>query len=135
MAAEDTLRDSLNTSDPNRLSAAFQDINLGDLLTMLIAGATPTEAGLSPSSDVVTLAVVPTEVYQVNVTAGSPTGIRKLLKGPQTIAPATGECVWTPGTKLIKFSAADTDTTVSVTYGRSTDKASILLRNLGEQDR
>lgn len=135
MAAEDTLRDSLNTADPNRLSAALQDIELGEMLTMLIAAAAGTQTGLSPSSNVVTLAAVPTAVYQVNVTAGSPTGIRKLLKGPQTIAPATGECVWTEGTALIKFSAADTNTTVSVTYARSTDKASILLRNLGEKDR
>lgn len=134
MAAEDTLRDSLNTADPNRLSAALQEINLGDLLTTLISLAAGTETSLSPSSNVVTLAVVPNEVFQVNVTAGT-TGIRKLLKGPQTIAPAAGEAVWTPGTRLIKFSSADTNTTVSVTYSRSTDKASILLRNIGEQDR
>lgn len=139
MAAESTLRDSLNTSDPNRANAAMQDINMGDLLALVIAGLTPTDAGLVPASNVATLTAQPTAVFQVNATAAASTGIKKLLKGPivgaGAILPAPGEAVWDGGVK-IKFNAADLVTAASITYSKAdlSQKASILLRNLGEQD-
>lgn len=124
-------REDLNNGNPNRMDAVFNNVEMGELLTLLIKGATPTETGLGPSSRVVTLAATPTAVFQVNATAGGTTGIKKVLTG--TIAdanPAAGECVWEPGTKKIKLSAADgAISAVSVTYAVATDKASCLMRS------
>lgn len=126
-----SIRAELNTTDLNRLAEDLAGIPLGELLTLLIKRFSATETGVVPSSNVATLAAIPTAVLQVNVTAGTTTGIMTLLKGVVgTKVPATGQCVWQPGTKLVSFAAADVVTAVSFTYVVATDKASILEGNL-----
>lgn len=137
MSAESTLRDSLNTADPNRLPVAAQSIPLGELLTKVIADMTPTEAALVPAAEVLTLAAQPTAVLQINQITGTTNGVKKLLKGPITgngaVVPATGEAVWDGGTKIL-MAAVDAAATVDVTYVTDADQASILKRAIGEQD-
>lgn len=139
MGAETTLRDSFNSSDPNRIDAANRDLGLGELLTLVIKGLTATETGVTPSSDVATLANQPSKMFQINATAGTSTGIKKLLIGPITgggaVVPNPGEAVWDGGLKVL-FNHADAITAASFTYAKAdgTDKASALLRAIGEQD-
>lgn len=137
-----TLRDVLNTADLNTLADALRDIKFGDLVTLLIDSLADTETAVVPAADVITLANVPSCVYQVDVATagmGGVTGIKKLLKGPVSgvgaITPATGECVWDGGLH-IKFAAIDIAATVDVAYTRATvaPVASIMDRSLGEQD-
>lgn len=136
-----SLRDELNNADPNRLADAFRlgpSIGLGDLLNKVIAGLTATETGVTPASNVATLANQPSSLFQVNVTAGTSTGVKKLKKGPITgpkaITPAAGECVWDGGKKVL-FAAADGATAVSFTYATAADvTCSILSRVLGQSD-
>jgi hypothetical protein len=131
-----SLRDELNQSNLNRTGDVLgHGVNLGDLLTTLIKGATPTEAGVVPAAHIATLAAVPTSVHQVNATAGASTGIKKLLIGVlASITPLPGEAVWGRGTNKIKFNTADAVTATSVLYTTAVDKASSLLRSLEEQD-
>lgn len=135
MSAEGTLRDSLNTSDPNRLPTATQILSMGDLLNLLITAATPTQSSVTVTSNVATLANVPSTLFQVNASAGTSTGVKTLLIGTQSIVPAVGQCVWTPGTKTVKFNAADAVSAAHFTYATAADvTASILQRAIGEQD-
>jgi hypothetical protein len=138
MAAETTIRDTLNTADPNRLDRALKDINFGDLVSLLMASLTPTESTVVVTASVGPIANQPSAVYQVNATAAGTTGIKKLLKGPITgphaILPAVGECVW-DGALSILFNATDAVTQMAVTYALATPVvASILRRSLGETD-
>lgn len=86
-----------------------------------------TEAALSPTANVVTLAAQPVAVIDVNVatvSSGSATGSKKLRIGPFTgpgaITPAAGECVWDGGLK-VKLASADLAATVNVAYTKATD--------------
>lgn len=123
------LRQVMNTNNPNQLSDALKDLPLGELLTFLIKGATPTQTGVVPSSNVATLAAVATGMFQVNATTATVTGIKTLLRGKISgtgaLVPATGECVWDGANKLL-FAAADAVTAVSATYSVAADKASVL---------
>jgi hypothetical protein len=128
-----SLRDTLNDNNLNQAEDALSAISLGELLTLLIKNSTATEAGLVPAADQITLAATPTALFQINATAGAVTGVKRLRKGPITgsgaIVPATGEAVWDGGTKVL-FASVDAVTAASVLYAKSTDKASILLRDL-----
>lgn len=130
-----TLRAELNKSDPNRTPDVGREVQMGELMTLLIAGLTPTETGVVPSSDVATLAAQPNAMFQIDATAGTVTGIKKLLKGPITgedaVVPKTGEAVWDGGLQVL-FNAADAVTAASFTYSVDGDTASVLLRDLGE---
>lgn len=130
-----SLRTTLNSGNLNQLGDCCADIKMGELLTLAIASLTPTEAAVVPVAHVATLAATPSALFQVNVTAGGSTGIKKLLKGPITgedaISPAPGECVWNGGVS-VKFNAVDNATAVSFTYATATDKLSILEKNLGQ---
>lgn len=145
-AANPNLRDSLNGSvQPGRLADVFRAFGVqnqgggfGDLVALLIRGLTATEAGVTPSSNVATLANTPATMLQVNVTAGTVTGVKTLrvgkVSGTGAIVPATGECVWEPGTKKVLFAAADAATAVSFTYSTGTEAVSCLPRLIGEVD-
>jgi len=138
MAAETTLRDSLNTQNPNRAASAAQDLELGELMTLLINGLTATETGVAVTTHVATLATTPTQLFQVNATTATVTGVKKLLKGRTdpdgTIqpVPATGEATWNGGTK-VRFATADVATVASFTYASAaTSTPSYLRRAIGE---
>lgn len=124
-----SFRTSLNANSPTQLPDVGAAIAHGEILSFLLEKATPTDAGLVPAANVATLTGQPTAVFQVNATAGAVTGIKTLRKGPiagdDSIVPASGECVWDLGVKIL-FAASDAVTAVSVTYAKSTDKASIL---------
>lgn len=131
-----SLRDVLNASDPNRNDSALQELGQGDLLNLVIKGLTATETGVSVSSSVATLAAQPATLFDINATAGTTTGHKKLRKGPitgsQKITPATGEAVWDGGTKVL-FATVDAVTTAAFTYSKTTDTtASILQRDQGQ---
>lgn len=132
-----SLRTDLNNGVLQQIADEFRQISLGELLSLVIKGITPTEAGIVvvPGVDTATLAAQPSALFQVNVTAGGTTGVKKLLKGPLTgpgaVVPASGECVWDGGL-VIKFASVDAVTAVSATYAKSTDVASILMRSIDE---
>lgn len=134
MAAESTLRDSINTSDANRSDSAFNALQLGELLTLLIQASTPTESSVTVTSNVATLAATPTALFQCNASAGTTTGVKKLLIGPATIVPATGQCLWTPGTNTVKFNVADAVSAAHFLYSTAVISSSAMLRSIGEQD-
>lgn len=135
----DNIRIELNKSDPNRTDPAGQEIGLGDAINTLITQMTATETGVSPSSDVATLAAAPSYLWQINATAGTVTGIKKLILGRfdgtnVLPIPATGEAVWDGATR-VRFAAADAVSAASFTYATSADvTASILQRSIGEKD-
>ena len=61
--------------------------------------------------------------------------MKKILRGPisgeDAVIPITGEAVWDGGTRVL-FAAADAGTTASFTYSRTTDLASITMRDMGQ---
>ncbi len=126
-----SIRSELNGSNLQRLADLLGGIDVGELLTLVVKTASPTESALVPSSSVITLAAVPSAVFQVNVTAGTVTGIKTLQKGVvATALPATGFAVWEPGTTKIKLASADGATMVNVLYAVAADKASALEATL-----
>ena len=124
----------LDSGNLNDIADAAGKLGLGTLLGYLVAKATATES-VTPSSNVATLANAPVAngLFQVNATAGTTTGIKKLRQGPITgpsaLVPATGECVW-DGAKSVLFAAVDVVSAASFTYAVATDLASRLLSDL-----
>lgn len=112
------------------LAPATAEIS-ADLLVDFSAGAVVVQDGLVPSSNVVTLAIKPTAVLDVNATAGTTAGRKKLRVGPVTgsnaLAPATGEVIWDGGVKLL-FSAVDAVTAVQVIATRTTDVVASIMQ-------
>lgn len=140
-AQQPNLRDALNGSNQlGRLADVLRALGFGNLLGLLIRGLTATETGVTVTAHVATLANVPAEnsLYQVNATTATATGIKTLLVGPITgpgaITPAPGQAVWVPGTKTVKFNAADAVTAASFTYSVGTEATSVLPRQLGQSD-
>ena len=135
----DNIRTELNKSDPNRTDPAGQEIGLGDMVNVLITQMTATETGVVPSANVATLAATPTYLWQINVTTGTSTGIKKLIKGRfdgtnVLPIPAAGQAVWDGATR-VRFAAADAATAVSFTYATAANvTSSILQRSIGEKD-
>lgn len=134
--SESNLRGSLNESNQNRIADALRGSGLGDMLNALVIALAATESGLVPASNVITLANQPSTVFDVNATAATTTGHKQLLIGPISgagaVVPATGQCVWDGGKKIL-FATADVVTAVSVKYARATDAtASLLQRSIGE---
>lgn len=127
-----SIRTDLNNADPNILADELRTVRLGDFIGYLVqrviagTGLGYTEADVVPSSNVCTLAAVPTMIFQANVTAGTTTGVKTLRRGPLTgpsaITPATGECVW-DGNLSVKFATADAATKVSFLYMTSASSA------------
>ena len=133
MATTDTIRNDLNTGLPGRLASAQQKINFGELISYIVAKLTATESGVTVTTNVATLANTPSAVFQINATAGTTTGVKKLRQGPITgtnaLVPATGEAVWDGGKKVL-FAAVDAITTASFTYAQTTDLASDTMGTL-----
>jgi hypothetical protein len=132
------IRDTLNNGEANRLADAWRSINVGDLLNMLLAGATFTETGVAVTTNVATLANQPSALYIINATTATTGGVKQLLKGPITgpkaLVPATGQAVWDGGKKVL-FATADVVTVAKFLYAQAADvTASILQRTVGEID-
>lgn len=119
MSAETTIRDSLNTADPNRIPDVLRTLQFGEVFNLLLSQLTATETGVTPASNVATLAAQPTALILINGTAGTSTGIKTLLRGqisgPGAIVPAPGQAVWDGGKKVL-FNAADAITAAAFTY-------------------
>jgi len=133
-----SLRDTLNLGDANRTPAVFSKLLLGDVLNLLITALAVTESAITVTANVATLANTPSTLLQINATAGTTTGVKKLLRGPVTgataIVPLTGQAVWDGGVKVL-FSTVDAVTAASFTYARAANvTASILQRDIEEQD-
>jgi len=125
----------LDAGNANNLADAAAKLGLGTLLGYLVEKATATETGVVPAANVATLTNAPVAngLFQVNATAATTTGIKKLRQGPISgsgaLVPASGECVW-DGSKSVLFAAVDVVTAASFTYAVATDLASKLLSDL-----
>lgn len=108
------------------------------LRTALLSVGGVTEAAVTVTTNVATLANQPRALIAVVGTAGTSTGMKKLLKGPVTgptaIVPPAGSCVWDGGVKVL-FNTADAITAASFLYSRDANTTvSLLQRDVGEQD-
>lgn len=123
MSSSSSLREVLNGGNPNEVFDAMVRANLGDLLSYVASKLTPTESP-SVTSNVATLANAPVALFNVNATAGTVQGVKKLrrglVSGPNALVPATGECIW-DGAKTLLFAAVDAVTTAACTYAVATD--------------
>lgn len=132
------MREELNGGNINRLGDLANAVDLGDLLAFLVQKAAATETGITPSSDVATLAAPAKKVFHLNATAGTFTGILDLKIGDSTVSPSSGEAVWAgPGNDEIRLNSADAITALSAWYSR-TDEANVEMtltsRRLGQHD-
>jgi len=131
-----SIRDDLNKADPNRAWDMLRQMGLGDVLNMLITAKAVTEATITVTSNVATLANQPSFLLQINATTATATGVKKLLQGPITgagaIVPKAGEAVW-DGAKKVLFNTVDAVTAASFTYATAADvTCSILARDSGQ---
>ena len=133
MSSNSSLREVLNGGNPNEVFDAMVRGRLGDMLAYACSKMGFTETGISVTSNVATLANTPKALFQCVVASGTTTGVKKLRKGPVSgtgaLVPATGECVWDGGTKVL-FAAADVAATASFTYAVAGDIASITEADL-----
>lgn len=128
----------LDSGNVNQLGDAAEKVALGTLLSYVAEKLSFTETGIAVTTNVATLANAPVagglfQCVAATVSSGSATGVKKLRKGPITgssaLTPASGECVWDGGKKVL-FAAADAVATASFTYAVATDLASTLLQDL-----
>ena len=139
MSATSSLREVVNGGNPNQLFDAVVRMNLGDVLSFLLAkigtatGVGYTEAGVSVTLNVATLAAQPKALFQVVPTAGTHQGVKKIRRGPVTgsnaLVPAAGECIWDGGVKVL-FAAYDAISACSFLYAVAADIASLTESDL-----
>jgi hypothetical protein len=104
---------------------------LASALTGTMGGAT--ETGVSVSTYIsATMAAAASSLISVRATAGSTTGVLKLVRDPQHTL-ATGEVFWDGNTGL-KFAAVDAITTVDLLYSKadSSQKVSCLMASTAD---
>jgi len=125
------IRDDLNAGNLNYIGDALSKVQFGEILSLLIAKLTPTETGVSVTAGTgvsAQLANTPSQMLQINATAGTHTGVKQLLQGPVSgsseLVPASGQAVWDGGNNVL-FAIADGVTAASYTYVQATDVASI----------
>jgi hypothetical protein len=140
MAAETTLRDSMNSEMPQRLYPALSGW-FGEVMSMLIAAMTPTEAAVAVAASVGVMAAQPVALLQVVGNVGGTVGVKKLLVGPITgphaVVPGRGECCWDGGLNIL-FNSVDAITQMAVTYTLAPTTAqgcSLMRRYVGETNR
>jgi len=134
-----SLRTELNQADPDRLSSAFTELQLGELTNAVIAGLAAsgyTETTQTVTSNIRTLNAVPSAIFQVTATTATHTGVKTLLKGAPSgasaLTPLPGQCVWDGGLHIL-FATVDNVTACSVLYAQAGDTtASILQRVPGQ---
>jgi len=104
---------------------------LASALTGTMGGAT--ETGVSVGTyTTATMAAAASSLISVRATAGSTTGVLKLVRDPQHTL-ATGEVFWDGNTGL-KFAAVDAITTVDLLYSKadSSQKVSCLMASTAD---
>lgn len=134
-----SLRDTINRGDANQLAPAISQARLADIIAMLVAASTATEAAAAVTSSALTLANAPAPsngLLHVVATAAGVTGRKTIiLDATGRYQPATGEVAWNGGTGL-RFSAADAVTAASAWYIRNDRVGSIISgfeRPLGDR--
>jgi hypothetical protein len=135
------MRELLDNGSANQIPDLLRTATFGALLSKLVLAAPADETALDPSVapvvNTITLAVAPLAILHVLAVAGAGTlGMLTLKIGvPGVVDPAPGEVVWNgPGSKDIRFNAADAWTDVDVWYTDSADMISLLERYLGQSD-
>ncbi|TAK93711.1 hypothetical protein EPO05_06980 [Patescibacteria group bacterium] len=129
------LRELINLSNPENIADALQQMLFGDVLSMLIAALTPTEAAAAVASNQKTLTNRAGILLDVVATAGTTTGRKAILIGGSSVVPTAGQCVWN-GTSLVRFAAADAVTASNFLYtnGATPLEIGIMGRRLGQRD-
>lgn len=130
------IRETLNNGVLQQRVDVDRDVRLGDLLGLLIQGATPTEAAAAVAANAKTLTNAASAVFDVVATAGVFTGRLALKIGDANVLPQSGEVVWDGGSSM-RFNAADAITAANFLYARADEVntlTSILERQLGQRD-
>lgn len=101
-------------------------VDILNLRAALVAVGGVTDDNLTVTSNAATLSTPASAVFQVNVTTGTVTGVKKLIPGGQV--PITGEVAW-DGASTLTFAAADAVTAVDVMYSKAnlSQKASVFM--------
>jgi len=135
-ATNPNIREALDQGLPNQTFDLLREINVGDVLSLMIASLTPTESAAGVVSHLKTLTNAASAVYDVVATAGTVIGRKKLLKGQYLPAQVPSGYVAWDGGALMTFSAADAVTASNFTYTLKTTPVEISLfsRNLGQRD-
>lgn len=138
MASDATLRDTMNQGEAGRLADLDRDLLMGEFFNSRINAMTATEAGVSASSQVCTLAATPLVLWDAKIATGTTTGsklVRKVSNAFLTANnPPVGSCFWDGSTK-VKFNSADNCTTADFKYPKAADTTcSYLQRFMGQQD-
>ena len=138
-----SIRSELNNQSLGRLCANLQELQLGELLNLALAGVAynevaPLGVGLTVTNNVATLGTKPTQILMANamtVSGGSATGIKKVLYGPVTgtaaVVPASGQCVW-DGNVSVLFAASDLVATAEFATSLSATVTSAMQRVVGQ---
>jgi hypothetical protein len=126
MAADTTLRDTMNQGEAGRLPDVDREIKIGDLLNALINALANTETSVTVTSNVATLAATPVQLWDAKISAGTTVGSKRVLRVSNAYltanAPAVGDCFWDGATK-VKFNAADNGSAAHFKYSISTDSS------------
>ncbi len=138
MAADATLRDTMNQGEAQRLPDVDRDVQMGELINALINDMSNTETSVTVTSNVATLANTPQALFDAKISAGTSTGSKKILKVTNAFLtannPAAGSCYWDGGVK-VKFNATDAGTAAHFKYSRAADvSCGYLQRALNQQD-
>jgi hypothetical protein len=138
-----SIRSELNNQSLGRLCANLQELQLGELLNLALAGVAYNEVaspgvGLTVTNNVATLGTKPTQILMANamtVSGGSATGIKNVLYGPVTgtaaVVPASGQCVW-DGNVSVLFAASDLVATAEFATSLSATVTSAMQRVVGQ---
>lgn len=133
-----SIRDTINRGDANQLAGAINQARLADIIAMLVAGSTATQAAAAVTTNALTLANATSRggLLDVVATAGTVTGRKRIvLDATGRYLPATGEVRWNGGSGLL-FAVADGVTAASVWYLRDDRVGSTIAafeRDLGDR--
>jgi hypothetical protein len=138
MASDTTLRDTMNQGEAQRIADVDRDLRIGDFVNAMINAMTATEAGVTVTTNVATLAASPTVLWDAKATTATSTGSKLVRKVSNAYlvanSPAAGECFWDGATK-VKFNAVDAVTAAGFKYPLAADSScSFLRRSLGQVD-
>lgn len=133
-----SIRDTFNRGDANQLAPAISQSKLIDVVAMLVAASTATQAAAAVTTNALTLAnqAAPNGLLDVVATAATTTGRKRIvLDATGRYLPATGEVRWNGGSSLL-FAAVDAVTAASVWYLRNDRVGSTIAgfeRDLGDR--
>lgn len=120
--ADQTALAALANSLKTQLNALITDV--AALRTAVSAiNKHATEVGVTVTTNVATLAALPSTVINVNATAGTTTGVKTLVRDPAHTLVA-GEVYW-DGKLTLTFAAADAVTACDVVYSKADNSQKI----------